>query len=149
MIPRITFADSRTNHQGISHHTRTLLQRLLLRPVLLPLPIFGDWRDQVIRGQVVTRMSVVQHFHLPVVVPHVDALEELQKKYPDPITTMGRDMYKDSSPFQTGYVGAEVAYQLLCMLQNCKEEITSASSTGQDELTILARLWGAEINGGE
>ncbi len=49
-IPRLSEKDSRTRHQGISHHTRTVLERVVQQPVVVPMPElfhkgFGD-RDK-------------------------------------------------------------------------------------------------------
>jgi hypothetical protein len=38
LAARVSEADPRDRHRGLSHHTRTLLDRLLLAPVTLPLP---------------------------------------------------------------------------------------------------------------
>lgn len=37
-IPRLSEADPRPRHRGLSHHTRTVLQQVVQNPVLLPLP---------------------------------------------------------------------------------------------------------------
>ncbi|MGC5324459.1 DUF3866 family protein [Brevibacillus sp. SYSU BS000544] len=146
VIPRISFSDQRKNHFGISHHTRTLLQRLVFRQVFVPLPVFGDWRDQVIQVQATECRRTIQHGILSSSVPPITELAKLQKKYPIPITTMGRDIYQDSSPFQTGYIAAKTARKLHAILENNRQEIISASSTGQDVLATLARLWDARTN---
>lgn len=146
VIPRISFSDHRKDHYGMSHHTRTLLQRLVFRQVLVPLPVFGDWRDQVIQVQASDCCRTIQHGILSSNVPTITELAQLQKKYPIPITTMGRDIYQDSSPFQTGYIAAKTACKLHAMLENNRQEIISASSTGQDVLATLVRLWDARTN---
>ncbi len=38
MAPRVSEADARTRHRGVSHHTLALLERLLLIPIDVPLP---------------------------------------------------------------------------------------------------------------
>lgn len=52
-IPRLSQADSRERHLGLSHHSQTVLRRLVERPILLPLPLcykkFPDV-DQQIHG---------------------------------------------------------------------------------------------------
>ena len=40
--PRLSFADERERHRGLSHHSRTILTRVALRPVLVPLPRLPD-----------------------------------------------------------------------------------------------------------
>ena len=36
--PRVSFADERERHRGLSHHSQTILTRIALRPALVPLP---------------------------------------------------------------------------------------------------------------
>lgn len=38
LVPRISFADTRARHVGLSHHTRTILRQVVRAPALLPLP---------------------------------------------------------------------------------------------------------------
>jgi hypothetical protein len=38
VVPRLSQADPRPRHQGVSHHTRTVLTRLVLAPALVALP---------------------------------------------------------------------------------------------------------------
>ncbi|HKM43284.1 MAG TPA: DUF3866 family protein [Limnochordia bacterium] len=49
-ISRLSEKDSRQRHEGISHHTRTVLSTIVERPVVVPMPerfrrLFGDCRD--------------------------------------------------------------------------------------------------------
>jgi hypothetical protein len=47
-VVRISFADPRPRHYGISHHTRTVLERVTLVPALVPLPrLSGEERDHL------------------------------------------------------------------------------------------------------
>src|SRR5262249_46401194 len=41
-VARLSFADPRPRHVGISHHTRTVLQRIALGSVLVPIPRLPD-----------------------------------------------------------------------------------------------------------
>ncbi len=139
VIPRIGFADSRPTHLGLSHHTLTLLDRLTLCPVLLPLPLFQDWRDSFIKKQL---EGINRHYPVYSIAPSISIVEQLQKKYPEPITTMGRDLHQDASPFQTGYVAACLASASLSYLKR----FNSALQPDQDVLAILAKLWDGKTN---
>lgn len=47
-VPRISFADKRERHRGLSHHARTVLERVVMAPVTVPLPkLAGDERTEV------------------------------------------------------------------------------------------------------
>jgi hypothetical protein len=50
-VPRISFADPRPRHQGISHHTLTVLGRLALAPAQVPLPVLPPAQADIIRAQ--------------------------------------------------------------------------------------------------
>ncbi|MHB9023989.1 MAG: DUF3866 family protein [Armatimonadota bacterium] len=50
-VPRISFADPRERHRGISHHTLTVLGRLALAPAMLPLPILPEEQSAFIQDQ--------------------------------------------------------------------------------------------------
>lgn len=139
-IPRIQFADSRPAHVGISHHTLTLLQRLILTSVLLPVPLFGDWRDPYLQSQLMNQKNAASVYPLVVPAPTIPTLEQLQRKYPEPITTMGRDIYQDASLFQTSYVAAQVASRIHSYLN----EHAIVGQPVQSVLETLAKLWDVE-----
>lgn len=40
VIPRLSEADQRGRHYGLSHHTKTVLTRLVSTPILVPLPLY-------------------------------------------------------------------------------------------------------------
>ena len=50
-VPRISFADPRPRHAGISHHTQTVLGRLTLAEVLLPVPVLAPEQAAVLAPQ--------------------------------------------------------------------------------------------------
>lgn len=51
LVPRISFADERQRHRGLSHHSLTVLQEAFLGPAWLPLPLMSFAKMQVISGQ--------------------------------------------------------------------------------------------------
>lgn len=51
LVPRIGFADSRQRHQGISHHSLTVLNRGYLGPVWVPLPLLPGSKRRAIWDQ--------------------------------------------------------------------------------------------------
>jgi len=59
-VPRISFADPRARHQGLSHHTLTVLKRLALAEAVLPLPLLSPQQQAIISGQL-QRESITRH----------------------------------------------------------------------------------------
>ncbi|WP_139489268.1 DUF3866 family protein [Brevibacillus dissolubilis] len=144
VVPRISFAEARERHRGISHHTRTVLKKFALTQAVVPIPLLGkqssdqeircdlqsglgkeddhdcmpddlqqDPRNQLIQQQAAQAgLSDRHHVHY-VTAPTVEELAIIQQTYPEPITTMGRDLWRDPSPFQTAYAAAKMALSLL------------------------------------
>lgn len=50
-IPRLSFADERTRHQGICHHTLTALAKVALAPTTLVLPGMEKWQKETVLSQ--------------------------------------------------------------------------------------------------
>jgi len=142
-VPRLAFGDSRTRHKGLSHHTRTLLRRFVLRPVLVPIPQFGDERDELLARQMDEDRWQESHVPLRITAPHLEDLLAIAAGYPLPITTMGRSLAEEPAPFQTACLAAQLAVRLLGL----KAEFVNAWPA-PDERAILARL-AACLTGGE
>lgn len=58
--PRISFADSRARHRGLSHHTLTVLGRLTLADVVLPLPALPTEEASLVAKQI-TQHNLTRH----------------------------------------------------------------------------------------
>lgn len=106
-IPRISFGDLRTRHFGVSHHTLVLLDRFVLHPVLVPLPLLGDDRDDVIQSQFAAMAETGKHKLLWAKVPDQSELARLDEGYGLSFSTMGRHWTQDPVPFQTALLAAE------------------------------------------
>ena len=95
-IPRISFADPRPRHRGLSHHSQTVLGELTATPVALGLPRWDEEKRGTLFDQF--RESGVSKHHLyEVEVPKVEALlsaHDLQVK------TMGRTVREDVAFFE-------------------------------------------------
>ncbi|WP_019122878.1 DUF3866 family protein [Brevibacillus massiliensis] len=135
-VPRIGFADPRERHHGMSHHTRTVLKRFALAPVLYCVPRFGDHRDSLLARQEQADSLSRMHHRLLSPAPDVETIARLQHGYPLTITTMGRDLTEEPSPLQTCYVAAELALHALV-----QRHLLSVLPPGQDALAILAASW--------
>lgn len=96
-VPRISFADPRERHRGLSHHTRTALGKVALSGCTVPVPaLAGEERALVLRQLEESGISS-RHRVVEVdagVVPEILALYGLS------VTTMGRTPREDPVFFQ-------------------------------------------------
>lgn len=86
-IPRLSGSDSRARHRGLSHHTQTVLRRVVRDPVFVPLPKcfqgVAGWEEQL--------EGLPHHFSWE---DTNDAFEELLEANL-PLSTMGRGPRED------------------------------------------------------
>lgn len=113
-IPRISFADSRSRHYGVSHHTITALSLTALRPALLPLPFqFCSDQQKLIREQLHVEDIVSRHQIRYIESISIQKVIDLCYSYPIPLTTMGREVQDDLSFFLSVCAAAQVAVDCL------------------------------------
>ncbi len=108
-IPRISFADPRARHRGLSHHSQTVLGELTFATALIALP---DWEDE--RMEILTRQikesGLTRHHLYQLKVP---ALPVLMDAYDLPLKTMGRSYHEDPAFFETPAAAGVLANCLL------------------------------------
>lgn len=95
-VARVSFADPRERHRGLSHHTRTNLGRLTHRPAVLPLPaVTAPPARREMEMQLVESGIAARHQ-----VRWLDAapLEQALAASPVPLESMGRG-YDDDPVF--------------------------------------------------
>lgn len=96
VMPRISFAENRQRHRGVSHHLLHSLSLIALREAALPLPeAMSDGFKQRVLEQI--ESSGLDRKHRVVWVRNMD-LEEIARSlqhYPLPVTTMGRGLSED------------------------------------------------------
>lgn len=97
LAPRLSSADHRVRHRGLSHHTATVLE-LLLRPVEVAVPTTNG------EGTAALRAALAGGGHLAIEV-EVEALLESYLESGLPTTTMGRSATKDREFFLAGLAG--------------------------------------------
>lgn len=110
LIPRISFADPRQRHWGISHHTLALLNRYVLRPVALSLPLLGDDRDRQLERQLSLLAKGGQgekHLIVRGRVPDIGRIARMEQEYGMSFSSMGRSWQTDPVPFQTAVLAAD------------------------------------------
>ena len=108
-LPRLSFADPRSRHHGISHHSLSILGRFTLTSVILLLPRLAGERGRLLAAQADRVLSTKKH-HLVWDDPPAHArLEELEQAYGLPFSSMGRGWREDPVPFATALMAAEHA----------------------------------------
>jgi hypothetical protein len=111
IIPRISFADKRERHRGISHHTLTVLEMVLLVPSFVPVPRLSDDCARIIQTQMEALECRVQHKF----VPDIDGrpgLNELERQGVR-VQTMGRSVQEDREFFLSTSAGGVLAAELI------------------------------------
>lgn len=95
-IPRLSFADTRDRHRGLSHHTRTALGRVALSKCVVAFPEMSVEKKAYVERQL--KESGITARHQVVFLnaaPILEALKELSLN----ITTMGRTVEQDPEYF--------------------------------------------------
>ncbi len=95
-VPRISFADPRSRHRGVSHHTLTALGRVALSRALVPVPLMQEREMNFIRKQL--KDAGISKKHEIVELDSSITLEAL-KDYDIKVTTMGRSVDEDRHYF--------------------------------------------------
>ncbi|GAA4405174.1 DUF3866 family protein [Fodinibacter luteus] len=96
---RVSGADRRERHRGISHHSRTAYGRALLTPADVPVTALPDaGLDELVRAQLTDLVGSARATLRVVDVP-ADGMLEALRTSPVPLTTMGRGLDLDPAPF--------------------------------------------------
>jgi hypothetical protein len=96
---RVSGADARERHRGISHHSRTAYGRALLTPAEVPVTALPDGGlDALVRRQLDDLVRDARARLTPVEVPP-DGLLDALAATPVRLSTMGRGLEADPSPF--------------------------------------------------
>jgi uncharacterized protein DUF3866 len=106
VVPRISFADKRERHQGVSHHTLTALATALA-PATVPLPLLSADRAEIVRTQLVGHEG--RHRILEVELGNV---EEALAKSPVRLESMGRSFTDDPDAFRAAAAAGILAGRL-------------------------------------
>ena len=114
---RISGADPRERHRGISHHSRTAYGRVLNRPADVPVPLLGD--QPGISASLAEQVDA-QAAELFANAPHLsrhdidlDGLDQALAHVPVRLSTMGRGLDEDPAAFlAAAAAGRHAASQL-------------------------------------
>lgn len=107
---RISFADTRERHRGISHHTITVLQTAALAQAMLPLPILHGEEMQCLLETL--EATGLEESHQPVFIMADSALELLQSSDIN-VTTMGRNLEAERPFFLSACAAGILAGQFI------------------------------------
>ena len=105
---RISFADQRERHQGISHHSLTAYTRVALAPADVVVPALPEPQA----ARVAADAAPFAARHTLVTVP-VDGLDEALRACPVPLSTMGRSYDQDREYFLAAAAAGRYAASLL------------------------------------
>lgn len=97
-IPRISFADMRDRHRGISHHSITIFDEIVNVGVEIPITIYGEEKDSVIKNQIKENNLDKKH--------KIEYIENNRTKddidsYGLKVKSMGRNYEQDSEFFDS------------------------------------------------
>jgi hypothetical protein len=105
---RVSFADARDRHQGVSHHSLTAYGRVALAPCDVVLPDLPEPQA----SRVAADAAPLAGRHRLVSVP-VDGLEEALRACPVGLSTMGRNLDQDLAYFLAAAAAGKHAAALL------------------------------------
>ncbi|MBA1337068.1 MAG: hypothetical protein HPY66_3504 [Firmicutes bacterium] len=104
-VPRVSFADMRNRHRGISHHTITVLTEIAKTRSVLPLPVIEDEKLRCLKEQVTLHGIDKKH---RVLFREGDLVFDAVEEYGLQVTTMGRGIKDDPDYFKA--VGSAAVY---------------------------------------
>lgn len=109
-VPRISFADPRKRHQGISHHTLTVLSRVCRTEAVLPLPVMEEEKISYVFEQL--RMNELWDRYQICLEDGSDIFAVLEKEKIK-VTTMGRGSDQEKEFFLALGAAAAAAEKIL------------------------------------
>lgn len=109
-VPRISFADPRERHQGISHHSRTVLGELTLVRCRVAIPQLEEGKMWIIRDQL--SVTGIADKHL-VSYHSIEQVSDILGQSHLPLKTMGRNYAEDAEFFLTAGLAGQYATKIL------------------------------------
>ncbi len=110
VVARVSFAEGRKRHTGISHHTLTVLKTIARAPVFLPLPRLEESQMRTIERSL--RAAEIAQDHQPVVVDADRAFAQFLESGFE-VTTMARSLDEERPFFLAATAAGILASQLL------------------------------------
>ena len=97
-IPRISFADMRDRHRGISHHSITIFDEIVNVGVEIPITIYGEEKDSIIKNQI--KENKLDEKHKIEYIKNNRTTEDIDS-YGLKVKSMGRNYEQDSEFFDS------------------------------------------------
>lgn len=97
-IPRISFADMRDRHNGISHHSITIFDEIVNVGVEIPITIYSEEKDSVIKNQI--KENNLDKKHKIEYIENNRTKEDIDS-YGLKVKSMGRNYEQDSEFFDS------------------------------------------------
>lgn len=105
-VPRISFADSRSRHYGLSHHTRMTLGKLCCTSAFIAVPKLTDLKADLIRDQLVDSGILSKH---KLSFWSTEKIDKLLEKEESQLLKMGKNYSQDKEYFITCGLSAFLA----------------------------------------
>ena len=109
-IARISYADKRVRHQGLSHHTLTALSKIALTKATLVLPMMDQMKLMVVQEQIIH--SAINYKHKVKILDGKAGIIELQEKKIK-MSSMGRTYNEDEEFFLSASAAGAYAAELI------------------------------------
>jgi hypothetical protein len=119
-VARLSFADTRPRHIGISYHTLTILSKVALCRTYVPLPRLPESQRKVLRAALDEEGLRQKHDFITV---NAEAGLKALKETGIPVTTMGRGIEEEESFFLAACSGGLLAGQCLEETGMSKEQL--------------------------
>ncbi|QZY56821.1 DUF3866 family protein [Crassaminicella profunda] len=107
---RISFADKRKRHQGISHHTITVLDKISKTKAMLPIPKFEESKKDYISSQL--KNTMIEKKHKIIYMNPGNAIDVLKNSTFN-MRTMGRNLLQDQEYFITAAMAGKLGVMVL------------------------------------
>lgn len=105
-VPRVSFADPRQRHYGLSHHTVTALGKIALTACLIPIPELAPVKEHYLLRQMDENRLLKRHRVVRVGTGNVPSILRASGL---PLETMGRGLAEDPDFFLTAGAAGFVA----------------------------------------
>jgi hypothetical protein len=95
-VLRLSFAESRERHRGVSHHSLTALGKVALMPAIIPIPAMANERERSVMAQL--EGAAIPGDRHSVLTVDTSAAQAALAAHPDLLRSMGRS-YDDDPEF--------------------------------------------------
>ncbi len=109
VVPRISFADERSRHRGVSHHTVTALTRVALAPAYVAIPVVPGEFSDAIEDALESAGVWDRHVRVPPLPRTSSSGPSLRGVE---VRTMGRSAAEDPAFFAAAYAAGDVCVRL-------------------------------------